>query len=430
VSESDAPQGARSRSGDPSGDPGVSEAKPKRRAKVKKRHTVGRVLLVTSVILALVTGLSTLYLYRHYNGNLDVIDVSDQIVDRPEKKEVEGPKEPLNILVMGSDDRDAPGNNIDNLTGGGKRSDTTILLHLSADRKRAYGISIPRDSLVDRPECLDEDLDPIPGATDAMWNEAFSVGGPACTVHQVEQLTGIPVDHFIVVDFAGFRGMVDAIGGVQVCIPEPGIVDPAHGINIPAGTRKLEGFQALNYVRERYVLGNGSDIGRMKRQQAFIAAMAHQVLSANTLANPVKLLSFLEAATKSLQLDEGLGSLAKIAKLGVEFRGIGLDNIQFITVPWQYAPDDPNRIRWLPEAKQVWTAMINDKPLAPRFLDDAISAEQLPGSPTPTPSGTATSSPSGSPTATPSSPSTPTTSPTEESTQDAAEEARENGLCA
>jgi len=438
VSESDAPQGARSRSGDPSGSSGqvagrdggkqdAQEGKPKRRAKVKKRHTVGRVLLVTSLALALVTGLSTLYLYRHYNGNLDVINVDRQLGnDRPEKKKVEGPKEPLNILVMGSDDRDAPGNNIDNLTGGGKRSDTTILLHLSADRKRAYGISIPRDSLVNRPQCLDENLDPIPGATDAMWNEAFSVGGPACTVHQVEKLTGIRIDHFVVVDFAGFRGMVDAIGGVQVCIPEPGIVDPAHGINLPAGTRKLEGYQALNYVRERYVLGNGSDIGRMKRQQAFIAAMAHQVLSANTLANPVRLLKFLEAATKSLQLDEGLGSLAKIAKLGVQFNGIGLDNIQFITVPWQYAPDDPNRIRWLPEAKQVWTAMINDKPLGPRFLNDAISAEHLPGSPTPSPTGT----PKGSPSGTPSSPGTPSATPTQQPSQEAAAEAAENGLCA
>jgi LCP family protein required for cell wall assembly len=427
--EYDAPDGASSASGDPA-QRQEAEGKPKRRGKVKKRHTVGRVLLVTAVVLALVTGLSTLYLYRHYNSNLDVLDISKQLVDRPEKKKVEGPKEPLNILVMGSDDRDAPGNNIDNLTGGGKRSDTTILLHLSADRRRAYGVSIPRDSLVNRPECLDDDLNPIPGGTDVMWNEAFSVGGPACTVHQVEKLTGVRIDHFIVVDFQGFRGMVDAIGGVQVCIPEPGIQDPAHGINIPAGTRKLVGFQALNYVRERYVLGNGSDIGRMKRQQAFIAAMAHQVLSANTLANPPHLLKFLEAATSSLQLDEGLGNLVKIAKLGIEFRGIGLDNIQFITVPWQYDPEDPNRIRWLPEAKQVWTALINDKPLAPKFLNDAISAEHLPGQPTSSPTGSPTGSPSGSPTGTPSgTPSSPTTSPTEESS-DAAEEAAANGLCA
>jgi hypothetical protein len=174
----------------------------------------------------------------------------------------------------------------------------------------------------------------------------------------------------------------------------------------------------------------------MKRQQAFIAAMAHQVLSANTLANPVRLLKFLEAATKSLQLDEGLGSLAKIAKLGVEFRGIGLDNIKFITVPWQYDPADPNRIRWLPEAKQVWTSIINDRPIAPRFLDDAISAEHLPGQPTPTPTGTAspsgspTGSPTDSPSGTPSSSGTPTTSPTDTTTEDEAEAARENGLCA
>ncbi len=447
LSEYDAQQGASSGPGDPSRGRHSSriaaqEAKPKRRAKVKKRHTVGRVLLVTSVVMALVTGLATLYLYRHYNDNLDVLDVTGQIVDRPEKKEVEGPKEPLNILVMGSDDRDAPGNNIDNLTGGGKRSDTTILIHLSADRKRAYGISIPRDSLVNRPECLDEDLDPIPGATDVLWIEAFSVGGPACTIHQLEKLTGIRVDHFVVVDFAGFRGMVDAIGGVQVCIPEPGIIDPAHGINIPAGTRKLEGMQALNYVRERYVLGNGSDVGRMKRQQAFIAAMAHQVLSANTLANPVRLLRFLEAATESLQLDEGLGSLGKLAQLGVQFRDIGLDKIQFITVPWQYAPEDPNRIRWLPEAQQVWTAIIKDKPIPRRFLDDAISAEHLPGSPPPSPTDGPTGGPThgptdgptdgptGSPSGTPSTPGSPTTPPTDGPTDEEAEEAAANGLCA
>jgi len=436
VSDPDAPLGATPAPADPAGGtshngnggphssrPDPAEAKPKRRAKVKKRHTVGRVLLITSLVLAMVTGLSTLYLYRHYNANLDVLDISKQLVDRPTKKHVEGPKEPLNILVMGSDDRDAPGNNIDNLTGGGKRSDTTILLHLSADRKRAYGVSIPRDSLVDRPDCLDDDLHKIPGATDAMWNEAFSVGGPACTVHQVEELTGIRVDHFVVVDFAGFRGMVDAIGGVQVCIPPPGIVDPSHGINLPAGTRKLEGIQALNYVRERYVLGNGSDIGRMKRQQAFIAAMAHQVLSANTVANPPRLLKFLEAATDSLQLDKDLGNLVKIAKLGVEFRDIGLDKIQFITVPWEYAPEDPNRIRWLPAAHQVWTAIINDKPIAPRFLNDAINAEHLPGSPPPSPTANPSGSPHGSPNGTPSS---PTTSPTGQ----AAEQAEQDGLCA
>ena len=266
---------------------------PKRRGKVRKRHTIGKVLLASVLVLALATGLSMVFLYRHLNGNLNVVDVTGQLTDRPTKVDVSGPQEPLNVLVMGSDNRDCDGCNIDNLTGGGQRSDTTILLHLSADRERAYGISIPRDLIVDRPDCKDEDGDTIPGATHVMWNEAFSVGGPACTIQQVEQLTGIRLDHYVVVDFEGFRGMVDAIGGVEVCIPEP-IVDPAHGINIAAGTRKIKGYEALNYVRERYVVGNGSDIGRMKRQQAFIASMAHQVVTAGTLARPDHLVGFLE----------------------------------------------------------------------------------------------------------------------------------------
>ena len=178
------------------------------------------------------------------------------------------------------------------------------------------------------------------------------------------------------------------------------------------------------------MLGNGSDIGRMKRQQAFIAAMAHQVLSANTLARPDRLLKFLEAATESLQLDEGLGSLAKIAKLGVEFKGIGLDKIQFITVPWQYAPDDPNRIRWLPEAEQVWQAIINDKPIAaevPRATRSAPSScRARPRRRRPTRRPRAARRPVRR-----ARPGTPTTSPTDEPTDGReAEDAIENGLCA
>ena len=268
----------------------------------------------------MVTGLGTIWLYRHLNGNLNVLDPSAQMSNRPDKVVVEGPKEPLNVLVMGSDNRDCDGCNIDNLTGGGARSDTTILLHVSADRQRAYGISIPRDSMVDRPECKTEDGETIPGADYAMWNEAFALGGPACTMQQFEQLTGVRLDHFVVVDFEGFRGMVDAIGGVEMCIPEP-IDDPAHGINIEAGTRKLKGYEALNYVRARYTVGNGSDIGRMKRQQAFIASMTSAVVSAGTLARPDRLVRFLDAATNSLTVDPGLKNIVKIADLGHPVQG-------------------------------------------------------------------------------------------------------------
>ncbi len=353
---------------------------PKRRGKARRRHTVGKVLLASALVLAMASGLGTVWLYRHLNGNISVLDVSQQLTDEPTKQAVEGPHEPLNVLVMGSDSRDCEGCNIDNLTGGGQRSDTTILFHLSADRERAYGISIPRDSIVDRPDCIDEQGDTIPGADQVMWNEAYSVGGPACTIQQFQHLTNIKIDHFVVVDFEGFQGMVDAIGGVEVCIPEP-IVDPAHGINIAAGTRKIKGKEALNYVRERYVVGNGSDIGRMKRQQAFIGSMARQVVSGGTLARPDHLVRFLDSATKSLTVDPGLKNVWKIAQLGVEFKGIGLDNIQFLTIPNIPDPADPNRLVWKePDAKQVWQKVAKDEPLTKKLSSDVISAGNLPGS--------------------------------------------------
>ncbi|MEO9323303.1 LCP family protein [Nocardioides sp. C4-1] len=349
---------------------GTRADRPKRRGRGRKRSKVFVVLLGSVTALALVVGLGSVWFWRHLDDNVDFQDYDDQLSDRPAKVEVDtGPKEPLNILVMGSDTRDGAGNNIDGLTGDGERSDTTIMFHLSADRTFAYGISIPRDSLVDRPDCTDDDGETIPGADDAMWNEAFAVGGPACTMQQFEQLTGIRLDHYVKVDFNGFRDMVDAIDGVEVCIPED-IDDPAHGITIPAGTREVRGNEALSYVRARYTLGDGSDLGRIKRQQAFLAAMAGKVVSKGTLARPDRLLGFLNAATSSLQTD--FDSIDQMRDVGTSFRSIGLENIKFVTVPWQYSPVDPNRVAWLPSADKLWKRVVKDKPLTKKVSSDGI----------------------------------------------------------
>jgi LCP family protein required for cell wall assembly len=357
-------------------DPGAG----KRKGKAKLHHTVGKVVGATMVVIALVTGLTVVFVYRHYNSNLNVVDLGQELgKNRPERKIPAGPNGPINILVMGSDNRDAPGDHIDNLTGIGKRSDTTILLHLSGDRHHAYGVSIPRDSVVDRPACLDKNGKQIsPPATGVMWNDAFNTGGPGCTVRQFEQLTHIPIDHFLVVDFNGFKGMVDAIGGVEVCLPHQ-VNDPIGHITLPAGTHTFSGTQALNYVRERHDLGNGSDIGRMKRQQAFVASMAHQAISANTLANPIKLYKFLNAATKSLTLDEDLGSISKLVGLGYQFRHIGLDHIQFVTTPWEPDPSDPNRVVWAPQADQLWRELADDQQLPKSVLSGSLNARHIPG---------------------------------------------------
>ena len=204
-----------------------------------------------------------------------------------------------------------------------------------------------------------------------MWNEAFAYGGAACTIRQFESLTDIRINNYIVVDFRGFRNMVDAIDGVEVCVPQD-INDQEHGIVIKAGTREISGREALSYVRVRHVEGtDGSDLGRITRQQAFVAAMANKVLSGSVMARPDRLLSFLDAATDSLTTD--IANIGRMARIGYEFKDIGLKRIQFITVPWQYAPSDPNRVEWLPEADDLWEKVRNDAPLG-KFRDGAITA--------------------------------------------------------
>ena len=268
----------------------------------RRRRITQRTVIVISVLAVLLTS-AFVIAYKKLEGNINAVSIADQLgEDRPDAVEVEGPKRPMNVLVMGSDNRD--GTNIGGDTPG--LSDTTILLHLSADRKRAYGVSLPRDAMVDRPECRTKNgKKTIPGGL-TQFNAAYAVGGPACSIKTVEHLTDIRIDHFVVIDFAGFKDMVNAINGVTVCVPNQ-VDDEIGKIHLPEGTYKVNGAQALDYVRVRHGLGapNG-DIGRMKRQQAFIAAMIEKVVAKGTLANPVRLYRFLDAATESLTTDTGL----------------------------------------------------------------------------------------------------------------------------
>lgn len=343
--------------------------------RLRKRHTVAKVITATLVVLGVGTATSVVLAYNHWNDNLQVKDLDKQLgSDRPEKEKVEGPKEPLNILVMGSDSRDCEGCNIDGLTGDGERSDTTILLHLSADRQRAYGISVPRDTLVDRPTCYSEDGGEIAGATSTIWNGAYAVGGPACTIRQFEQVTGVRIDNYVVIDFQGFKDMVNALDGVEVCIPED-IIDTEHGITLKAGTREIKGDEALSYVRVRHV-GDGTDPQRIRRQQAFMAAMINKAISAGMLARPDRMLSFLNAVTESIQTDyENIGELSE---LGQSFQGIGLDNIKFVTTPWVYSTAQVGRVEWTSDVNRLWRLVRQDKPLTEQFEEQAITAADDP----------------------------------------------------
>lgn len=372
-------------------------------------HPVLRAVAVsTALVLAVLSG-TTYLIYRHLEGNVTVSQAFDMLSNRPDQEEVQGPKDPLSILVLGSDTRAGQSDVAGNAPG---LSDTTILLHLAADRSRAYGVSIPRDLMVSRPMCSDKHTgDELAPQQAAQWNEAYAVGGEACTIAQFEEMSDLRVDHFLVVDFAGFKNMVDALGGVPVCVPNE-VDDPIGRIHLPAGSYNVQGNQALDYVRVRHSIGtqDTGDIGRMKRQQAFLASMVNKAVSAGTLFNPQRLISFLDAATKSLTTDPGMRQLTTMAGLANEVKNIGLDKVQFFSMPFEAYDADPNRLQPKPAATQLWRLLREDAELPRKFTADAAKASQ--GEPGDEPSDSA--SPSGAP------------SPSEEQRKS---EAEQYGLC-
>jgi LCP family protein required for cell wall assembly len=335
-----------------------------------KHPLLRRVTIIIACVMAfvLVAGSLTGYLiYRHLNNNLHVIDVAPDLGPRPSKIiETDVAQQPMNILLMGSDTRVGQGSNGKGKGYGmdvtGARSDTTMLVHLPADRSHALVVSIPRDSIVNIPSCKTSTGMSAP--TTDRFNAAFSIGGPACTIKTVESLTNVFIDHYVVVDFDGFMNVVSALGGVDVCLPEA-IDDPKSGLNLPKGISTVTGKQALAYVRARYI-GNGSDISRIDRQQAFLSSVINKAKSSGTLFNPINLVKFLDAATKSLTLDPGLGSLNKLRQLAEDVRAIPPKDITFMTIPWTYNPADPNTVIWKPQqADKVWNAIRTDKDYPP-----------------------------------------------------------------
>jgi LCP family protein required for cell wall assembly len=330
------------------------------------RRTV-KWLVVTLVLLLVAGGATGFFLYQRLEGNITVKDfLNDDYLgtDRPSKQatHAEGEKEPLNILVMGSDTREGQGGDYTARGLTGARSDTTLLVHLPADRQSALVVSIPRDTIIDVPSCKTDTGMSTP-YTDR-FNSAFSIGGAACTIKTVEKNTGVYIDHFVIVDFNGFNDIVNALGGVDVCLPYD-VNEPESGLNLQAGISTVTGEQALAFVRVRHI-GTGSDIDRIDRQQAFISSLITKARSSGTLLNPLKLVRFLDAATKSLTTDPELASLNRMRQLAQEVRGIPPKDITFMTTPWLVNPDDPNTVIWNSEKTDLlWDAIVHDDAYPP-----------------------------------------------------------------
>ncbi|MGW4565837.1 LCP family protein [Streptomyces sp. NPDC004561] len=328
----------------------------------RRRSAKGTALGLSGlVVVAAGTGWAV---YAKLSANITPDDAAAAELGRYERERpTELVRGAQNILLIGSDSRAGKGNGRYGRDLGSERSDTTILLHLAADRHSATAVSLPRDLMVDIPGCLQADGSRSRPAF-AMFNHAFQVGGSACTIRTVEKLTDIRIDHHMVVDFSGFKDMVDSVDGVQVCLKEP-IDDKAARLKLPAGKVTLDGEQALGFVRARKSLGDGSDTERMERQQRFLGALADKVRSDDVLLNPVKLYPVLDAATSSLTTDPGLASLRGLYQLLRGLRNIPTEHVQFLTVPRESYVYDTNRDQLVePAAEKLFRLLRADRSVA------------------------------------------------------------------
>ncbi|TYR48216.1 LCP family protein [Streptomyces parvus] len=341
----------------------------------RRSHWLRWTALAASFLVLIAAGVGW-WMYKKLDGNITtdtgaVAELKAYEKERPTPVVVDA----QNILLIGSDSRAGDNREYGRDDGGSQRSDTTILLHLAADRKSATAVSIPRDLMVEIPSCRTAD-DKKTRERFTQFNSAFELGGTACTIRTVERMTGIRIDHHMVVDFNGFKDMVDAVDGVEICLKEP-INDKDARLELPAGRQTLNGEEALGYVRARKSLGNGSDTERMERQQQFLGALVNKMQSNGVLLNPTRLYPVLDAATKSLTTDPGLASLRDLYDLVRGMRDVPTEQVQFLTVPRQPYRNDPNRDELVePDAGDLFKQLREDKPVAVVPADELEEAER------------------------------------------------------
>ncbi|SEG67105.1 cell envelope-related function transcriptional attenuator common domain-containing protein [Nonomuraea solani] len=323
-----------------------------------------RVLAWISIGLttAMVAGLLTVYtLMRDTFGNITEKSVKEDIIN-PRPPETGA----LNVLLVGSDTRAGKGNArygqklAREADAGGKRTDTIILMHISPNRDKARLISFPRDSMVQIPKCKNEATKQVMAPRRDMINSAYNSGGVACTISTIETLTQIRINHFVEVDFSGFKNIVDALGGIEVCL-KSGVNDKDSKLVLPPGKSLLNGEKALGFVRLRKY-GDNSDIQRIRRQQIFLSKVVAKATSSDLLTDLGRLREFIGAAASSVTMDPELANdTERLIEIATSAREMTAGGVQFTTVPWGADPADPNRVVWKePDATQLFTAIKTD----------------------------------------------------------------------
>jgi LCP family protein required for cell wall assembly len=318
----------------------------------------------------------------HVSGKIARISVFSGLEDRPEKT-----SKALNYLLVGSDTREGltkaelkalrVGSTA---TAAGGRSDTMLLVHISKDRDKAYLVSFPRDSLVTIPEHLSTDGKKQIPARQNKLNAAFAFGGAPLLIETIEGETNLKIDHYIEINFAGFAGIVNALGGIEVCT-KVDIDDPKSHLVLSAGTHTLDGIEALKYVRTRDFDGRG-DIGRMQRQQQFMSSVLKKATSTGVLLNPIKIVNFMNATISTVKMDESL-SKEDLLNLAKQMRGLSSGSVRTLTVPLSTANGRADGIG----SVVIWDEVLSDE-LWTRIREDSALVDLV----TPSPSASSTSS--------------------------------------
>ena len=241
-----------------------------------------------------------------------------------------------NLLLVGSDSRAGQGDGYgDPEEETSVLNDVTMLLHIAEDHSSATVVSFPRDTFVPIPECPDPDGGTFSSMSSQKINTTLNYGGLACTVKTVEALTGLSIPYAALVQFNGVAAMSEAVGGVPVCIAEP-IVDSYTDLDIPAGLHELKGLEALQFLRTRHGVGDGSDLGRISNQQVFLSSLVRTLKSADTLSDPIKLYSIAKAAVDNMELSTSLKSMDTMVSIAMALKDIPLDKVVFVQYPINY----------------------------------------------------------------------------------------------
>ncbi len=345
---------------DPSGHARRAASMPGgKKPQTRKRKIIKWTAIGVSSALVLILAIGA-YVILHLTGNIKHTALLQSGVSQaPEPVDKYG-RSPLNILVIGSDTRSSAANcKIGGRCGPGANADVEMVVHLSADRSNATVMSIPRDTIVMLPHCTDPATHVSGGGFTSTINSSLQ-WGPSCTVTTVHQLTGLTIDHFVMVDFVGVETMSNALGGVQVCVTDS-MYDPDSHLRLHKGQNKVQGASALAFVRSRHGFYDGSDLGREKAQHYFLSGMIRQVRATMNLTEFTTLYKVADAATKALTVDDGLSGVTGIEGLAVTMNRVPTNRISFVTMPWDLDPhNQAHVVPAQPYADQMFRNIGND----------------------------------------------------------------------